>query len=78
MGLKTTLAKCESVRSCSLDKTPESRSELDILNIAISMMLENKMQKDAIMIACKRIPLAKPFVVMLLELYIKSDVCCNV
>nr|WRJ69871.1 hypothetical protein TetV2_00426 [Oceanusvirus sp.] len=74
MGLQTVLRDCDAVRSRSLDVDPASRRESDVINLAISDMLVNETQRNAIGIVCKRVPIIKPFVLMVLKSYIESHV----
>lgn len=73
MGLQALLARCDAVRSRSMDVPPERRRESDVLNVAVALMLESQVQRDAIAAVCRRLPIVKPFVMMLLRSYVDSD-----
>ena len=73
MGLRTELKRCEGVTTSSLFVTESERTDSDIINLAILSLVENPIQRSAITIICKKIPIIKPFVMMLLKAYIASS-----
>jgi hypothetical protein len=72
MGLRTELERCEHVVSSSVSVPESSRTDADVVNLAIRSMIGDPIQRSALAIVCKRVPILKPFVLMFLQTYIAS------
>ena len=73
MGIRSELERCRAVVSSSLSVPESSRTDADVVNLAIRSMVSDPIQRSALLIVCKKIPILKPFVSMFLQAYISSD-----